>query len=64
MRSGMTNAIQIEAFTIVSIDGMLGNAAGTMPDALKFPADQRFFEAGLARLSRVPRGAKPRQGPQ
>jgi hypothetical protein len=38
---------RIEGYAIVSEDGMLANAAGIMPDALKFAADQRFFERGL-----------------
>jgi dihydrofolate reductase len=38
---------RIEGYAIVSEDGMLANAAGIMPDALKFEADQHFFERGL-----------------
>jgi dihydrofolate reductase len=38
---------RIEGYAIVSEDGMLANAAGIMPDSLKFDADARFFEAGL-----------------
>ena len=38
---------RIEGYAIVSEDGMLANAAGIMPDQLKFEADQRFFERGL-----------------
>ena len=38
---------RIEGYAIVSEDGMLATAAGIMPDALKFDADARFFEAGL-----------------
>src|SRR5450755_1020026 len=38
---------RIEGYAIVSKDGMLANAAGIMPDELKFEADQRFFERGL-----------------
>ena len=37
----------IVGFAIVSEDGMLANAAGVMPDALKFEADKRFFEQGM-----------------
>lgn len=37
----------IVGFAIVSEDGMLANAAGVMPDALKFEADKRFFEKGM-----------------
>jgi dihydrofolate reductase len=38
---------RIEGYAIISADGMLANAAGIMPDSLKFEADQRFFEHGL-----------------
>src|ERR1039458_3939719 len=37
----------IEGYAIVSEDGMLANAAGIMPNALKFEADRDFFERGL-----------------
>ena len=39
--------LRIEGYAIVSEDGMLANAAGDMPDSLKFDADKRFFEHGL-----------------
>jgi hypothetical protein len=38
---------RIEGYAIVSEDGMLADAAGVMPAALKFEADRRFFERGL-----------------
>ena len=38
---------RIEGYAIVSEDGMLANAAGIMPDSLKFEADQEFFEHAL-----------------
>ena len=34
----------IEAYVIVSANGMLADSTGVMPDSLKFPADQAFFE--------------------
>jgi hypothetical protein len=37
----------IVGFAIVSIDGMLADAAGVMPQSLKVAADQKFFESGL-----------------
>ena len=43
----MTGIQHIEGYAIVSDDGMLADAAGIMPDALIFEADQRFFERGL-----------------
>jgi len=45
----MAAVARIEGYAIVSADGMLADAAGVMPDSLKLPADQRFFEAGLDR---------------
>ena len=43
----MAPARRIEGYAIVSDDGMLANAAGIMPESLKFEGDQRFFERGL-----------------
>jgi dihydrofolate reductase len=43
----MSRPRRIEGYAIVSEDGMLANAQGVMPDALKFDADQRFFAGGL-----------------
>jgi dihydrofolate reductase len=43
----MPHPRRIEGYAIVSEDGMLANAAGIMPDSLKFEADKRFFEHGL-----------------
>ncbi len=40
-------AIIIEGCAIVSADGMLADADHVMPQALKFDADQRFFNAKL-----------------
>jgi len=34
-------------YAIVSADGMLATAARGMPQSLKIPGDQKFFEAGL-----------------
>ncbi len=46
----------IEGFAIVSEDGMLADAHGVMPDALKFEADARFFEASLDAVDVVVHG--------
>ena len=40
-------ALRIDAYVIVSADGMLANADGVMPKELKFEGDKRFFTAGL-----------------
>ena len=47
---------RIEGYAIVSEDGMLADAAGIMPEQLKFEADQRFFERGLDRVDVVVHG--------
>jgi hypothetical protein len=41
------SALRIEGYVIVSADGMLADARGVMPDALRFPGDQQFFAAAL-----------------
>jgi dihydrofolate reductase len=43
----MTTGRFVEGYAIVSEDGMLADASRHMPDALKFVADQQFFEQGL-----------------
>lgn len=47
---------QIEGCVIVSADGMLADAEGQMPEALKFPGDQRWFEALLERADLIVHG--------
>jgi dihydrofolate reductase len=47
---------RIEGYAIISADGMLADSARIMPDALKFEADQRFFEHGLDGLDVVVHG--------
>jgi dihydrofolate reductase len=39
--------MRIEGYVIVSADGMLADANGVMPSALKFDADQTFFGGAL-----------------
>jgi hypothetical protein len=46
----------IEAYVIVSADGMLANADRVMPARLKFEADQRFFTDGLDRADLIVHG--------
>ena len=47
---------RIEGYAIVSVDGMLANTAGIMPDELKLEADQRFFAHGLDGVDAVVHG--------
>jgi dihydrofolate reductase len=50
------SALRIEGYVIVSADGMLANAARVMPDELKFPGDQEFFNAALDRAGLIVHG--------
>src|SRR6476659_5393995 len=53
---------RIEAFAIISADGMIAGAAGHMPAALKIEADQQFFHAGLDRAAVVVHGRRSHEG--
>jgi hypothetical protein len=48
--------LRIEGYVIVSADGMLANAAGVMPDELKFEGDKQFFNAALDRADLIVHG--------
>lgn len=48
--------MRIEGYVILSADGMLADASGTMPPELKFGADQAFFEAALERADLIVHG--------
>jgi dihydrofolate reductase len=52
----MPHSHRIEGYAIISEDGMLANAAGVMPNSLKFEADQHFFERGLEAVDVVVHG--------
>ena len=52
----MPRAFRIEGYAIVSADGMIANAEGVMPDALKIAADQRLFHAALDRAGALAHG--------
>jgi dihydrofolate reductase len=54
--SSITRPRRIEGYAIVSTDGMLANAAGIMPEELKFDADQSFFAHGLDGVGAVVHG--------
>ena len=45
----MIGAFRIEAYVIVSADGMIADATGVQPESLHFEADQRHFQGGLDR---------------
>jgi hypothetical protein len=52
----MRSPVHIEAYAIVSEDGMLADATGHIPAALRIDADQRFFESGLDAVDIVVHG--------
>jgi hypothetical protein len=52
---------RIEGYAIVSEDGMLANAAGIMPDSLKFEVDRQFFERELDAVDVVVHGRHSRE---
>jgi dihydrofolate reductase len=56
------SALRIEGYVIVSADGMLANADGVMPDALKFKGDQEFFNAALDRADLIVHGRHSYEG--
>jgi hypothetical protein len=50
------SAYRIHGYVIVSAEGMLADASGAMPDALKFDGDHRFFSTGLDSVDLVVHG--------
>jgi hypothetical protein len=54
--------LRIEGYVIVSADGMLADASGVMPDALKFDGDKQFFTAGLDSADLVVHGRHSHEG--
>lgn len=52
----MNHTVHIEAYAIVSEDGMLTDAAGNIPPSLRLDADQHFFENGLDAVDIVVHG--------
>jgi hypothetical protein len=54
--------LRIEGYVIVSADGMLADASGVMPDALKFEGDKQFFTAGLDSADLVVHGRHSHEG--
>src|SRR3569833_2883899 len=50
------SALSIVGYVIVSAEGMLADAANTMPQELKFKGDQVFFSSALDRADVVVHG--------
>lgn len=53
---------RIEGYAIVSADGMLADANGVMPDALKIDGDQQFFHGSLDNADAVVHGRHSHEG--
>lgn len=58
----MARPDRIEGLAIVSADGMIADAAGVQPDALKLEADQRFFHAMLDEATALVHGRNSGEG--
>ena len=58
----MARPDRIEGLAIVSADGMIADAAGVQPDALKLEADQRFFHAMLDEATALAHGGNSGEG--
>lgn len=55
-RSSSIGAATVAGYVIVSADGMLADAQGAMPESLKFPADQTFFNDALDQAALIVHG--------
>jgi len=53
---------RIEGYAIVSADGMIADANGEMPAAIRNDADQRFFQAGLDQAAVIVHGRHSHEG--
>jgi dihydrofolate reductase len=58
----MAGPDRIEGLAIVSADGMIADAHGIQPDALKLEADQRFFHARLDEATALAHGRNSSEG--
>jgi dihydrofolate reductase len=53
---------RIEGYAIVSADGMIADASGEQPDALRIKADQEFFHDGVALADAAAHGRHSAEG--
>lgn len=60
--ANMVRPDRIEGLAIVSADGMIADAAGIQPDALKVEADQHFFHAKLDEATALAHGRNSGEG--
>ena len=62
LNGDMARPDRIEGLAIVSADGMIADARGIQPDALKLEADQRFFRAMLDEAAALVHGRNSGEG--
>ena len=53
---------RIEAYVIVSSDGMIADAKGVMPEAIRNDADQKFFQTALDGVAVIVHGRHSHEG--
>lgn len=54
--------MRIEGYVIVSSNGMIADAKGVMPEAIRNDADQKFFQSGLDQAAVVVHGRHSHEG--
>jgi hypothetical protein len=58
----MSRPDRIEAYAIISADGMIADRNREQPPGLRVPADQRFFHDSLTRVQAVAHGRHSHEG--
>jgi dihydrofolate reductase len=58
-----SSSFRIVGYAIVSVDGMIADRNGHLPDALKIDADQHFFATGLDHVDIVVHGRHSHEQP-
>ena len=58
----MTEPYQIDAYAIVSAEGMIADADGVMPASLRHEADHRFFATALESADLIAHGRRSHEG--
>lgn len=53
---------RVEGYAIVSIEGMIANADGSFPKGIEIPADQKHYQASVARAGGVVNGKFSAEG--
>jgi dihydrofolate reductase len=58
----MFGSRRVVGYVIVSSDGMIADAKGEMPEAIRNDADQEFFQSGLDRAAVIVHGRHSHEG--